>query len=234
MFDQEGFLRAVVERPDEDAPRLIYADWLEEQGDAARAALIRVQCELAPHGHRREPPALLEQENRLLLAHRRRFLAPLEDLGFLTATDRYGYGAGGGFTFGWRRGFVEALEVWGAAAARQFVDRADELYALTPLREVRFRPHSSYYGGFSAFDPMDLATFRALAALPHLRRLRLLDLEANGLRDDEGRALLAAPHLTRRTAVQLHGNEFSRPVQQELRRRFGDLALDGLEAYGLG
>jgi uncharacterized protein (TIGR02996 family) len=40
------FLRAVAERPDEDGPRLAFADWLQAT-DPERAELIRVQCELA-------------------------------------------------------------------------------------------------------------------------------------------------------------------------------------------
>lgn len=40
------FLQAILRRPDDDTPRLIYADWLEEQGDL-RSELIRLQCELA-------------------------------------------------------------------------------------------------------------------------------------------------------------------------------------------
>ena len=42
----EDFLQAVLAHPDEEAPRLIYADWLEEQGEADRAEFIRLQCEL--------------------------------------------------------------------------------------------------------------------------------------------------------------------------------------------
>ena len=37
------FLDAIRADPDADAPRLIYADWLEENGDAERAGLIRFQ-----------------------------------------------------------------------------------------------------------------------------------------------------------------------------------------------
>ncbi|MCA9175777.1 MAG: TIGR02996 domain-containing protein, partial [Planctomycetales bacterium] len=40
------FLQQVVENPDDDAARLVYADYLEEQGDP-RSEFIRVQCELA-------------------------------------------------------------------------------------------------------------------------------------------------------------------------------------------
>src|SRR5262245_1236749 len=46
MSLRAAFLRDVVESYDDDAPRLIYADWLEDTGDAARAEFIRVQCEL--------------------------------------------------------------------------------------------------------------------------------------------------------------------------------------------
>lgn len=45
-----AFLQAILERPEDDAPRLIMADWLEENGEEARAEFIRVQCELAKYG----------------------------------------------------------------------------------------------------------------------------------------------------------------------------------------
>lgn len=41
------FLRAIIAAPDDDLPRLAYADWLEESGEAELAEFIRVQCELA-------------------------------------------------------------------------------------------------------------------------------------------------------------------------------------------
>jgi uncharacterized protein (TIGR02996 family) len=33
MTEERAFLLAILERPDDDAPKLIYADWLEERGD---------------------------------------------------------------------------------------------------------------------------------------------------------------------------------------------------------
>lgn len=45
--DFEGLLRAAFHNPDDDTPRLIFADWLEENGQPDRAALIRYQCEQA-------------------------------------------------------------------------------------------------------------------------------------------------------------------------------------------
>jgi uncharacterized protein (TIGR02996 family) len=38
---------AVIADTEDDAPRLVYADWLDDHGDADRADFIRVQCRLA-------------------------------------------------------------------------------------------------------------------------------------------------------------------------------------------
>ena len=48
MPDQRDFLEAIRQAPDDDTPRLIYADWLDDQGDGERAAFIRFQCAAAP------------------------------------------------------------------------------------------------------------------------------------------------------------------------------------------
>jgi len=48
MDDRAALLRAIVESPDDDAPRLVYADWLDERGESDRAEFIRLQC--AIHG----------------------------------------------------------------------------------------------------------------------------------------------------------------------------------------
>jgi uncharacterized protein (TIGR02996 family) len=70
--EREALLAAVLDAPDDDLPRLIYADWLEEYGDdlgLRRAHFIRAQirypeetdCEYELRGHapRSERPSLL-------------------------------------------------------------------------------------------------------------------------------------------------------------------------------
>jgi uncharacterized protein (TIGR02996 family) len=50
MPDDPAFIRTIAANPDDDAPRLVYADYLEETGDPAkmaRAEFIRVQVEKA-------------------------------------------------------------------------------------------------------------------------------------------------------------------------------------------
>lgn len=48
-----GFIADIIEHPEDDSIRLIYADWLEDHGDPERAEFIRVQVELwASYGNR--------------------------------------------------------------------------------------------------------------------------------------------------------------------------------------
>src|SRR4051794_12464475 len=69
-MSHDAFLRAIIDRPDDDTPRLVYADWLDENGDPARAEFIRVQCELAtlPEDDPRRP-GLEDREHELLDAN---------------------------------------------------------------------------------------------------------------------------------------------------------------------
>jgi len=50
MSVEQGFLAAIIANPDDDTPRLVYSDWLEEQGGAAnlaRAEYLRLEIQLA-------------------------------------------------------------------------------------------------------------------------------------------------------------------------------------------
>jgi uncharacterized protein (TIGR02996 family) len=66
----EAFLQHICEHPDDDAPRLIYADWLDENGQPERAEFIRLQLQLAKLAAQDAARALLERREReLLRAH---------------------------------------------------------------------------------------------------------------------------------------------------------------------
>src|SRR5262249_43181590 len=45
--EQQGFLQAIIEQPEDDPHRLVFADWLDERGHRSWAQLIRGQCALA-------------------------------------------------------------------------------------------------------------------------------------------------------------------------------------------
>jgi uncharacterized protein (TIGR02996 family) len=74
MSDERALQAAIIAHPEEDTPRLAYADWLDEHDDPDRAEFIRVQCRLADL-----PPSepewvdLIERQDELVarLLHRR-------------------------------------------------------------------------------------------------------------------------------------------------------------------
>jgi uncharacterized protein (TIGR02996 family) len=74
-----ALLRESKECPEDDAPRLVLADWLEEHGDSERAEFLRLQLRLAS-GAALEPDersALLARSNGLLDRHGGCWLGPL-------------------------------------------------------------------------------------------------------------------------------------------------------------
>ena len=120
MTHDEAFLQAISENPDDDAPRLLYADWLEERGDP-RGEFIRVQCALArmdEYDPRRWDLAARERE--LLAAYQREWTRPcwwsLDDCGF-------------------RRGFLD----WVTPDHSDFLKHGAELLRLGPAVEVRLK-----------------------------------------------------------------------------------------------
>src|SRR5262245_35833946 len=46
----DAFLADILDHPEDDTLRLIYADWLDEHDQSERAEFIRVQCELMREG----------------------------------------------------------------------------------------------------------------------------------------------------------------------------------------
>src|SRR5262249_29188021 len=117
----EGILQDILANPGDDTPRLVYADWLDEQGDPARAEFIRAGCELARLGE--EAAAPLEQRVReLLRGHRKDWVSRLP-----------AWARGGPHWF-WR-GFVAGV----FTTARQFLKGGKGLAARTPLESLSLR-----------------------------------------------------------------------------------------------
>ncbi len=81
MDQRAAFLRSICDDPDDDAVRLIFADWLDEHGQPERAEFIRLQCDRA---QRVEPlPACAEavwREEELLARFGETWRAELPEL----------------------------------------------------------------------------------------------------------------------------------------------------------
>jgi uncharacterized protein (TIGR02996 family) len=82
MSDESALLAAIDAHPLDDAPRLVYADWLDEEGgkaNEARAEFIRVQCalDLLPGADPRYS-ALNKRQEELLKTWRKEWTKPLK------------------------------------------------------------------------------------------------------------------------------------------------------------
>src|SRR5262249_21408866 len=144
MSDADALLRAILAAQEDDAPRLVYADWLEEHGEGARATFIRAQVELA-----RLPAddpsrtALVQTERTLLNANRKTWTEWLP--GWVSDHE-------------FRRGFIE----WIQCQAADFIAQSDYIRQQTPLRGARL----------DGKQPIAVAIFRS-RALEGLRSLTL-------------------------------------------------------------
>jgi uncharacterized protein (TIGR02996 family) len=81
MNNRQAFYQAILENPDDLPLRLVFAGWLEEQGDP-QAELIRLQCELEalPNRYDERGLALQQRERDLLEKHAHAWLGPVAEL----------------------------------------------------------------------------------------------------------------------------------------------------------
>ena len=113
-----GFLERVRERPEDDAPRLITADWFDDIGEHDRAEFIRLQLAIAKLEYGTAPRTQLKKrEEQLLFVHRQEWAAPFKE--YATAVE-------------FRRGFIEEVTL----PARTFLKQWPNISALAPIRNV--------------------------------------------------------------------------------------------------
>jgi uncharacterized protein (TIGR02996 family) len=118
MTAGDALLRAIIESPEDDVPRLVYADWLDEHGQVARGEFIRLQCELEhlpPEAPRRHEIA--DRCDDLLAEHEEAWLGSPP-----ACLERWRF----------RRGFVESLTLQEETS----LERCAELFGRHPIRSV--------------------------------------------------------------------------------------------------
>ncbi len=213
--EEAALLRAVVEAPDDDAPRLVYADWLLERGDT-RGELITLQCEMAhASGARRDE---LERRAKAILEASWRNLAG--ELAEYTRKEWFD------------RGFPARLRMTAAAFAKhgaRFLDAAPvtaleldhprftakdltKLGAAPALARVRTLAIAQSDPGSK---PLPLA---ALAESPNLGGLRRLELTFCGHSAQDWESFLGRLNAPMLEEIVLHGNRTSAGLFRGLAR----------------
>jgi uncharacterized protein (TIGR02996 family) len=208
----DAFLLDIIESPEDDAPRLVYADFLDDLDQPDRAEFIRVQCRRAslPADHP-EQRKLASRESDLLLLHEADWRSTLPELEGVTWED-------------FQRGFVESAFI---ESAEVFLREAEALFAAAPVRRVRI-------------GRLDDVTGEQMARSPFLGRLLELNLGNNsGLTPAGVRALADSPHLAGMNALLLHYNPLGNVAVASLARSHGlgklrELYLSGTEVGDAG
>lgn len=157
MSDRAALVAAIVAHPEEDTPRLMFADWLDEQGDgffAAWATLIRAQVEFARTDRYSSRWLELGHEQVRVFQSRPRDWAECWR------------GRLGAPTY--RRGFREAARV----SAGAFRTAAARLFGANPVRAL----HITNLVEDGGWADRDLHTY------PEWARVETLDLRGNGAR----------------------------------------------------
>ena len=78
---EQDFLQSIYHDADDDVPRLIFSDWLEEHGNPDRAQFIRLQLACAnDETGDASRPELMEQERELFERHKEEWLRELPEL----------------------------------------------------------------------------------------------------------------------------------------------------------
>src|SRR5262249_36543908 len=119
----EAFLSDILANPEDDAPRLVYADWLQENGDEERAEFIRAQVELAKGTLKGDGRRKLQARvNKLEAGHKKDWLG---DAAGLPGTILY-----------FSRGFAEACQIRLEGKGRSIKGHAGRLFERHPITSI--------------------------------------------------------------------------------------------------
>jgi uncharacterized protein (TIGR02996 family) len=198
-----AFLTDIAANVEDDAPRLVYADWLEENGDPERAAFIRGQCRLPKMGPcDPERFALQIEAEALLEKFGKQFPKPLAKI---TKNVEF------------RRGFPYRVVL----QVEKFVAHHEALLAAGPtLREYRPLRNAVGWDKFLrcpalgrltsldiGFGKLGVERTVALAASPLIAGLASLNVSGSAMRRRGAAALADSSHLPKLRRLDLRGND---------------------------
>jgi uncharacterized protein (TIGR02996 family) len=213
MTPEDGFLSDICEHPDEDAPRLVYADWLEDHGRPLQGEFIRSQILLArlpEDDPRREE---LEVRGRVLLeGHEHEWVGPLPPAVIGRTFER-------GFLVGIKmkaRGFPRLRAVLDSCpTVRHLHLTAPFRIGEPPVQAVASSPDLARLTSLKISEGCELigpAEVAALAASPHVGGLTALSLHKNAVGDGGLAAVAGSPRLAGLTSLSLWFDDAEDPA----------------------
>ena len=202
MDDRQAFINAIQAEPNNDIPRLVYADWLEDEGDE-QAELIRVQCAIQQSAKNTEEQiGLKAREQQLLSIFDQRWIEPLKAL---HARDVY-----------IQRGFVDEIRIRTA----DYATHGDAILDIAPaLRVLNLRRSKAHLREFLQtprlerirainlrLSNLESKEVAQLATSERLQSLQSLNLYGNHIADDGCSILFTSPFLTNLQTLDIGAN----------------------------
>ena len=247
--DQKQLFHAILDNPDEDTPRLMYADWLDEHGDSGRAEFIRLQCRLAERMRQEYVPGNDPDQLRVFELYKllgARWLAELPLIRKLRWENFWrGFPC---IAVGSPTTLVRAKEKVWAAAPVEWVTITDlnlngartittsgllgRLRALTltgyyahrdggqPLRALLHSPHAANLRQLHLPEGIQTTGMTIVAESPHLTGLEWLFVTPGTLTDEMAEAILASPALTNLRGGSFVSYQLSAAMRKKLKARF--------------
>jgi uncharacterized protein (TIGR02996 family) len=174
------FFEEIKTHPDDDTPRLVFADWLQEHGDAATAArgeLMGLQVRRC-RVHDDDPQwhALKRREGQLLRQH----------------------------LFGWLGAWMDTARYWKFERGLIHLEMRAEKFLATETVSLASSPQAFWIESLTLTD-LTARQLEQVADSPLLPHLSTLDLGNNQIRDGL-RPLVRSPRITRLVRLLLGSN----------------------------
>jgi uncharacterized protein (TIGR02996 family) len=199
--DEEGFFRTILDHPDDDTPRLVYADWLEERGRSERAEYIRVQIEVAK---------LADDDPRIATLLRR------ADELFPRFFEDYNRFRSAFEALTLRRGFVVRAQLGYANQLRVFLGQAHRFFDLGPVGHLVIEGEYEFLRGRSSLRTEDVERLVNLPQMSLVKKLTIGPIDRLG-----ADAVAASSCLHRLERLRIVSSKFGRATVVKLRKRFG-------------
>jgi uncharacterized protein (TIGR02996 family) len=246
-----AFLDAIKDEPEDDTPRLVLADWLEEHGDeadAARGRFLRLGCEwrkLSQYDPRLA--TIIDEMKRLRAPHERAWLGPLADLAEVSAYNVRVYLCNDGLVRLHGRPLGLCARYCPPVVQTEAYAWVDEISVesggLGPMTKFFASPLLDRLHGLrikAGYAPLREAGAKALAEIDRLASLTHLSLSGNFIGPAGLIALARAPALKNLRHLDLSHNQLQRGgvavlAKSPLRRlRSLDLSRQNRFEDGLG
>jgi len=215
VTDRDAFLTAIHGAPEDDAPRLVFADWLDEQGEPERAEFIRLQVaqrrEYETNGRTHVLEDLFVRARSLFY---RAWSEPVRTI-FGRGIAFYSRGFPKGPTYAVPAGHLTAhlpvAATWiGPDTRLRIAARPGQLWRLATIPDLRRVHHLTIQPAWRNEPVLPETEVIDFLASPHLTGLRTLSLARLGLTEATGRALGTARALKSLEALDLTGNQLGR------------------------